>query len=204
MRTIALFAPLAPLAALVWAAPLGAQPPGAGATKLTPAAEQTRDKALKAKVIADFTNARLGDVLKEFAAQVDMRAEVLLMWSYGPNFPFDQKVNFKCKEKPLEAALDELFTKVGGLGYIVVSKGGDKHDGWVLLTTTGERGAPKPEVVANAADEKDAAEKLALAKRLIDGGKPEQAKAVLGFLLKRYPMTKAVSEAKELLSKIDK
>src|SRR5262245_25103646 len=46
------------------------------ASKLTPAAEATRAKALKAKVSVSFTDARLGDVLKEFAAQVDMRADL--------------------------------------------------------------------------------------------------------------------------------
>jgi hypothetical protein len=187
--------------ALAFFAPqLGAQPP-----KLTAAAEQTRDKALKAKVAAEFTEARLGDVLKEFAAQVDMKADVVVLWTYGPMFPFDKKVTFTCKSKPLDAALDELFTKVGGgLGYVVVSKDGDKHDGWVQLTTTGERGVAKPVPMATAEDEKDAAEKLALAKRLIDGGKTDQAKTVLNFVVKRFPLAKAAAEAKELLTKLEK
>jgi hypothetical protein len=178
----------------------GAQPP-----KLTPAAEQTRDKALKAKVAAEFTDARLGDVLKEFAAQADMSADAVVLWTYGPMFPSDKKVTFTCKSKPLDAALDELFTKVGGgLGYVVVSKDGDKHDGWVLLTTTGERGTAKPVPMATAEDEKEAADKLALAKRLIDGGKTDQAKTVLNFVVKRFPLAKAATEAKELLTKLDK
>ena len=111
--------------------------------KLTPAAELTRTKSLKAKMSVSFTNARLGDALKEFAAQVDMKVETQLLWTYGAGFPYAEKVTYACKDKPLEVALDELFKKVGDLGYIVVSKDGDKYDGWVLLTTTGERGYEK-------------------------------------------------------------
>jgi hypothetical protein len=170
----------------------------------TPAAELTRTKALKTKVSAIFTDARLGDVLKEFAAQVDMKSDLQLLWVYGPDFPFAKKVNYTCKDKPLEAALDELFKKNGGLGYIVVSKDGDKHDGWVLLTTTGERGVEKPEVKLTEAEETDAADKLALAKKLIDGNKTDQAKTVLTFIMKKYPTAKVAAEAKELLAKLEK
>ena len=174
------------------------------AAKATPAADLTRTKALKAKMNAAFTGARLGDVLKEFAAQVDMKADVQLSWAYGPDFPFAKKVNYACKDKPLEDALDELFTKNGGLGYVVVSKAGDKHDGWILLTVNGERGTEKPEVKLTDAEEADAVDKLALAKRLIDGNKTEQAKTVLGFIAKKYPTAKATVEAKELLAKLEK
>lgn len=190
----------AALVLLAFAPHASAQPP-----KLTAAAEQTRDKALKVKVAAEFTEARLGDVLKEFAAQADMKADAVVLWTYGPMFPFDKKVTLTCKSKPLDEALDELFTKVGGgLGYVVVSKDGDKHDGWVLLTTTGERGTAKPVPTTTPEDEKEAAEKLALAKRLIDGGKADQAKTVLNFVVKRFPLAKAATEAKELLTKLDK
>jgi hypothetical protein len=172
--------------------------------KLTPAAELTLTKALKAKVSGQFTDVRLGDILKEFAAQVEMSAEVILLWTYGKDFPYAQKVTYSCKSKPLEEALDELFKKAGTLGYVVVSKGGDRHDGWVLLTTTGERGAEKEQPKASAAEEADAAAKLTLAKKLIDGGKDDQAKTVLTCIVKRYPAAKAAAEAKELLAKLGK
>src|SRR5262249_22060205 len=161
------------------------------------AAELTRTKALKAKMSVDFKDARLGDVLKEFAAQVDMKADVQLLWTYAPNFPYSQKVNYTCKDKALETALDELFKKNGGLGYIVISKEGDKHDGWILVTTTGERGIEKPEVKLTESEEMDAADKLALAKKLLDGNKTDQAKIVLTFILKKYPTAKIAGEAKE-------
>ena len=174
--------------------------------KPTPAAELTRTKSLKAKVSVSVTDARLGDVLKELAAQVDTKADVQLMWSYGPGFPYSKKVSYTCKAKSVEAVLDELFKANGGLGYVVVSKEGDKHDGWVLLTTTGERGGAggAPEAKLSAEEEADAAAKLALAKNLIGGGKTDQAKTVLAFVLKKYPTAKIADEAKELLAKLEK
>ena len=168
---------------------------------LTPAAELTLSKALKAKVSGDFTNVRLGDVLKDFADQADMKSDLLVLWAYGEGFPYAQKVTYRCKDKPLEAALDELFRKAGGLGYVVVSKEGDRRDGWVMLTTTGERGVA---TAATAAEEADAAAKLALAKKLLDAGKNDQAKTVLSFVVKRYPTAKAAGEAKQLLAKLEK
>lgn len=200
------------LAALALFAPAGVsggQPDPKGENKapargdaLTPAAELTRTKALKAKVSVEYKDVRLGDVLKEFAAQADMRADMLILWAYGPGFPYSQKVTYSCRDKSVEAALDELFTKAGGLGYVVVSKAGDKRDGWVLLTTTGERGAPRPP--ATAEEEKLAAARLELAKKLIDGGKPASAKPLLTLLVQKYGNTKAAAEAQELLTKIGK
>jgi hypothetical protein len=177
------------------------------AAKPTPAAELTRTKSLQAKMSVAFTDARLGDVLKEFAAQVDMKAETQLLWAYGPGFPFAQKVTYTCKDQPLEEALDELFKKVGGLGYVVVSKDGDRRDGWVRLTTTGERGYEKgaePAAKATEAEEAEAAEKLTRAKKLIESGKDELARTELRYVLKRYPGTRAAAEAKKLLAKLDK
>ena len=107
------------------------------------------------------------------------------MWTYGPGFPFAKKVSFTAKDKPLETALDELLSQAGdGLGYVVVAKDGDKYDGWVRLTTTGERGMESPP--PTAAEEKTAAERLALAKKLIDAGKPVR-QAIAGVLVKKYP-----------------
>ncbi|MFM8270891.1 MAG: tetratricopeptide repeat protein [Gemmata sp.] len=188
---------------LLMAQPVGAQPTAKDDKKDTAAAELTRTKALKAKVSVDYKDARLGDVLKEFAAQADMRADALVMWAYGPGFPYAQKVSYACKDKAIEVALDELLTKAGGgLGYLVVSKEDDRRDGWVLLNTTGERGSELPP--ASAEDEAAAAERLTLAKKLIDGGKGESARPVLTLVAKKYPNTKAAAEARQLLSKLDK
>lgn len=218
MRAMVLFTALA---ALLWADAASSQPapqgdkkdakaeaksPATAPDKLTPTAERTRSQALKAKVSVALTDARLGDVLKEFAAQADAKADAQLMWSYGPGFPYSKKVSYACTAKSVDVALDELFKKNGGLGYVIVSKDGDKHDGWVLLTTTGERGGAggTPEAKLSADEEADAAAKLALAKSLISGGKTEQAKTVLAFVLKKYPAAKIAAEAKELLAKLEK
>jgi hypothetical protein len=176
------------------------------APKNTPklsAAEFTRTRLLKTKVSGSFQDVRIGDILKEFADQVDMKSDQPVMWAYGKAFPYTQKVSFNCTDKPLDVVLDLLLKKGGdGLGYVVVSKEGDKYDGWVRLTTTGERGvekdAPTPQ------DETTAAEKLTLAKKLIDLGKTTAAKPVLEILVKNYPSTKAGVEAKELLEKLNK
>jgi hypothetical protein len=167
------------------------------------AAKRTRTDLLKTKVSGDFQDVRLGDILKEFAAQVDMKAGEPVLWSYGPGFPFAKKTTFTAKDEPLEVALDRLFTKIGGgLGYVVVSKDGDKYDGWVRLTTNGERGMePKP---PTPEEEAAALERLVLAKKLIDAGKPASARPLLEILVKKYPGTKAGMEAKPLLEKLDK
>ena len=173
------------------------------AVKDTPAAELTRTKLLKVKVTVEFTDAPLGEVLKEFAAQVDMNAETPLMWAYGANFPHAKKVTIALNKKPLDEALDALLTKAGGgLGYVVVSRPGDKYDGWVRVTTTGERGVGPP--IPTEEDEKTASERLAVAKRLIDAGKAASAKPLLEIIARTYPRTKAGAEAKELLGKMEK
>lgn len=166
-------------------------------------AEITRAQLLKVKITASYEDARLSDIMKDFADQVAMKCEQPVMWAYGEGFPYQKKVAFSCKDKPLDAVLDQLLARAGdGLGYIVVSKDGDKYDGWVRLTTTGERGlekgAPTPE------DEASAAEKLTLAKKLINLGNAKAARPVLEILVKNYAKTRAGLEAKELLEKLDK
>ena len=167
------------------------------------AASFTRTKLLKTKVGGAFSEARLGDILKELAAQVEIQTGEPVLWAYGAGFPYGKKVTFSVKDKPLEVALDSILTTAdAGLGYVVVSKEGDKHDGWVLLTTGGERGSerqpPTPE------DESTAAERLTLARKLIDAGKPASAKPLLEIIVKKYGATRAAREAAELLGKIGK
>jgi hypothetical protein len=171
--------------------------------KETAAAELTRTKLLRVKVSGAFTDVRLGDILKEFAAQVDMKNDEPVFWTYGTGFPFANKITITVKEQPLEVALDDVLNKAGGgLGYIIVSKDGDRHDGWVQLTTTGERGKALPPPTAE--EEAAAADRLALAKKLIDGGRPASAKPLLEILVKKYAATKAGKEARTLLGMIDK
>lgn len=123
-----------------------AQPPKEPPTsseKDTPAANTTRTKLLKAKVKVDYKTAiPVGEILKEFAEQVDRQAGQPVMWAYGSGFPYNQKVVFACNSE-LDQALDELFRKVGKAGYIVIANDGNKYDGWVWLTAGDERGRQK-------------------------------------------------------------
>jgi len=176
-------------------------------SKDTEAADRTRTKLLKAKMTAEFKGVSLRDALKELAAQADMAAGRPVMWTYGTDIPAAKPVTYSCKDKPLDVVLDELL-KGPGLGYVVVSDEEDRRDGWVRITTGGERGyakAAKVEPKAEATDDESvAAERLKFGKKLIEDGKPAQAKPVLLVITKKYPTTKAAAEAKQLLEKIDK
>jgi hypothetical protein len=171
--------------------------------KPSAAAELTRSKLLKATVMATFQNVRLGDILKELGAQVEMKSDQPLMWTYGSGFPFEKRVSFTCKDESLENALDRLFTQLeGGMGYVIISNSGDKYDGWVRLTIKGERGTEfRPPTME---EETTASERLVLAKKLLEDGKTESAKPLLEVLVRKYAATKAGMEARLLLGKIDK
>jgi hypothetical protein len=188
-------------AGLVLAAGQPPNPAAPAAVKDTPAAAFTRTKLLKAKVSVGYTETAVGEILKEFAHQAETQTDQPVMWAYGPGFAFGKKVTFAAKGVPLDEALDQLLTKAGG-GYVVVSKDGDKYDGWVRLTAGGERGSEPPP--ADAAEEAEAAAKLGLARKLLDAGKPDSAKPVLEIVARKYPATKAGAEAKELLGKLEK
>lgn len=197
-------ATLATLAVSLGACPAAAQE---GKSKDTEAAARTRTALLKAKVTVEFKNTALRDALKELAGQVDMTAGRPVMWTYGPDVPAAKAVTYTCKDKPLDAVLDELLKGLA-LGYVVVSDEEDRRDGWVRIAPGTDRGyakakpqEPKPEATD---DESVAAERLKFARGLIDGGKAAQAKPVLLVITKKYPKTKAAAEAKELLEKIDK
>lgn len=185
------------------AAAIAAQPARPAAD--TPAAERTRTKLLKAKVDCDFKEVSLRDALKEFAHQVDTKLERPVMWTYADAKAGSLKITFRCNDKPLEEALDELFTPLK-LGYFVISEGDHPRDGWVRITRGSERGvgsltpaAPKPED-----DEAKAAARLAAAKEKLGLGRTATAKAVLEGLIDKYPKTRAAAEAKTLLEKLNK
>lgn len=183
--------------------PLGAQPTAPkGAGKDSAAAEQTRTKLLKTKVTVDFKNYLLREALKEFAAQVEMADERPVLWTYPEEVPAAQPVTYTCKNKPLDEALDELFTRLK-LGYVVVSEDDQPRDGWVRVTKGTERGYPSAATVADE-DETKAAARLAAAKEHIEKNRLATARAVLNAVVEKYPKTKAAAEAKALLEKLDK
>ena len=189
---------------------LAAQPAAkeapAAASKDTPAADRTRTKLLKTKVTVNFANVPLREVMKELAGQVEMMQERPVLWTYSVDVKPDTPVKFACNDKPLDAALDQLFKELG-LGYFVVSKDDDKHDGWVKITKGTERGydTAAPTTGVNDDDEeKKAASRLDIAKEFIEKGKPADAKAVLMLVVNKFPKTKAAAEAKQLLEKLNK
>jgi len=175
------------------------------AGKDTPAAELTRTKLLKVKVTVSFRNVALREAFKEFAAQVDMASERPILWTYAEGVPAEVKVTYTCSAKPLEAALDELF-KTHGLGYVVLSLDDQPRDGWVRVTKGDERGRAAVVVPSTVDDddEKKAAGRLALAKELIEKGKPADAKLMLMLVTTKFAKTKAAAEAKLVLEKLDK
>lgn len=195
------------IATVILSSPPGAaqdpKPNQTAAYKQSSAALMTKSKLLKVMVMATFRDVRLGDILKELGAQVDMKSDQTLMWTYGAGFPFEKRVSFTINNQSLETALDQLFTQVGGeTGYVVVSKPGDKHDGWVRLTIQGERGTElRP---ATMAEESTASEQLNLAKKFLDSSMTDSAKPLLEILVRKYPATKAGKEARVLLRSIDK
>jgi hypothetical protein len=168
--------------------------------KDSPAAGRTRGRLLKLKVTVDFKKGTVRDLLKEFAAQVEMQAERPVMWMYAEGVAADTPVVFACKDKPLEEALGELFT-AQKFGYVVVSDNDGPRDGWVRITKGNERGFAGG---SDPAEEKKAAATLGVAQDLIDKGKPTDAKAVLMLVISKHPDTKAAAEARQLLEKIGK
>lgn len=170
--------------------------------KSTAAAEYTRTRLLTVSVTGMYQDVRLGDILKDFAGQIEMKADQPLLWSYGTAFPFAKRVSFSVKEQPLDRTLDKLLKQAGGLGYVVVSSEDDRYDGWVRLTTTGERGLEAPPPTAE--EETIALDRLKLARKLIDAGKPASARPLLEILVTKYAATKAGKEAKGLLGMLDK
>ena len=183
-----------------------AQPATKATAEYSPAAERTRTKLLPVKVTVEAKKVPLRDVLKEFAAQVEMQTERPVMWTYAADVPAGTPVTYTCSEKPLVKALDELFTPLK-LGYVIVSEDDQPRDGWVRVIKGNDRGTAANGTTTPAGDdddEKKAATRLGIAKEQIDKGRKATAKAVLNSVIEKYPKTKAAAEAKALLEKLDK
>lgn len=169
---------------LLAAAPLTAgQPAGSG----TPAAERTRTKLLAVKVTAVFRDVPLREVLKEFAHQVDGEAGRPVMWTYAAGVKGGDKVTYSCKDKPLAAALADVFEKPG-LAFVVLSEDDGPRDGWVWVVSPDE---------AEAYKRFDQARGLAAAK-------PADAKLLLKAVAAKYPKTKSAERAETLYKELSK
>ena len=179
------------------------------AAKDTRAAEFTRDRFLKVKMTVEFKNTPLREALKVFAAEIQMDKEFdkPVMWTYADSALGDKPVTFSCTDKPLDAALEAICTKLK-LGYFVISEADHPRDGWIRITAGTERGigslTDKPAPKTEDEDEAKATTRLAVAKEQIEKSRIATAKAVLNGIVEKFPKTKAAVEAKALLEKLDK
>jgi hypothetical protein len=173
------------------------------------AAEFTRERYLKVKVTGDFKNATLRDILKEFAGQVRMDPEFnhQVMWTYADAALGAKTITYMCRDKELDKALDEVCDRLK-IGYFVISQDDHPRDGWVRITAGAERGfgslSDKPPAKTENDDETKAANRLAVAKEQIEKGRTATGKAVLSGIVEKFPKTKAATEAKTLLEKLEK
>jgi hypothetical protein len=160
---------------------------------------------VQVKVQGSFSNARLGDILKEFAQQAEEQTGEPVLWTYASGFTAGIRISVELKEQSLLEALDHVLTVASkasqqNLGYVVVSLADHKHDGWIRLTTQGERGRELP--AATVEEEQQAHERLEKARRLLAENKVASARIYLEVVVKKYPTTTAAREARQLLEKI--
>jgi len=198
------------------------------AEKDTPAAANTRARKLAAKVAVEFQDQFLKECFAEISKQLEDAGAGSLSVRYDVGVSMNQRLTFKAKEKPLEKVLDGMLKK-NGLGYVVVSKMGDRYDGWLLIKQGNERGyaagdEPKskaagkdsistksakapwkstsPPATDDEKTEKAAAGKLELARSLLKDGKTDRAKQRLQEIIQQHPKTKAADEARKELDKL--
>jgi hypothetical protein len=201
------------------------------ADKDTRAAAVTRGKKLQAKVSVEFADTSLKEALAELKTQIEAAGQTI-SWRLDTGVSMNLKVMYSGKDVTVAEALDGMFAK-NGLGYVVISKEGDRLDGFVLIKAGKERGfpegtataaAPKEAPAAKAVDKKpamkdkpapkpeetgDKAEQLAtgklkLARQLEEAGKTDKARERYQDIIKQYPSTKAAEEARDLLEKLKK
>jgi hypothetical protein len=188
--------------------------------KETNAAQATRKK-LKTKIDLTVKNEMLRDIFNEISGQLTDAKAGALSVTTDTGVSSNSRATITAKQKPLEDVLDELLKPLD-LGYVVISKAGDRYDGWLLLKKGNERGeeagkakaedgkekkkemAKKEDPKTKKGDgdeEKTAEKKLNNAKTYFSLKKADKAKEILEGILKDHPDTKAAEEAKKLLEK---
>lgn len=192
---------------------------GQGA-KESPGAAATRAR-LKNKITVEFKNEPLKNILVEISGALNEQKKGSLSFQYDTGVSQNTRTAVTGKNKTVEEYLDEALKPLD-LGYVIVSKPGDRYDGWLMLKKGNQRGddvpeggkkdsskeekkkesAKKEEMKKDAGmDERAAAAKLANAKTYLSLKKDDKAKEILEALVKDYPETKAAEEAKKLLEK---
>jgi hypothetical protein len=120
-------------AALLWPAGAPAQ------EKETPSAQATR-KRLAKKISVEWDNTPLKVALEDIKNELDGRVSFKIDNVSGVSN--NTKVKLKADEQLVTKILDELCTK-NDWGYIVLSKAGDRYDGWIIIRKSNERGYEK-------------------------------------------------------------
>lgn len=189
-----------------------------------PLIAKSREK-LDTKVTVDFKDEKLKDLVQELGKQADLSIRIITASGVSNNMSF----TYSAKDKPLREVLDEMF-KGKGVGYVIHRKQNatDRYEGYIDIVQGDQRGdeIPKKELTKGAltkpktpakssgktekptkADDAEAAErtaaaKLRNAKRFIEDAAYADAREYLEEIIKKYPKTAVVDEAKELLEKI--
>ncbi len=138
--------------AVLAAALAGAVVSAAEPVKDTRAAEYTRTKKLKGKVTVEAKNAPLKEILLDISDQLQDQKLGIISSEYEIGVSGNTRTSLSVKDVPADEALDKLFGSLE-LGYVILSKDGNAHDGYVRIVKGKARGyepgtepkdAPKP------------------------------------------------------------
>ena len=111
-----------------------AEPP-----KDTAAAEFTRTKKLKGKVSVEAKNLPLKEILADISGQLEDAKLGPISAHYDIGISGNTRTDLMVKDLSAEDALDKLLGSLE-LGYVVVSKKGDRYDGWIHIVKGKARG----------------------------------------------------------------
>ncbi len=111
-----------------------AEPP-----KDTAAAEFTRTKKLKGKVSVEAKNLPLKEILADISGQLEDAKLGPISAHYDIGISGNTRTDLMVKDVAAEDALDKLLGSLE-LGYVVVSKKGDRYDGWIHIVKGKARG----------------------------------------------------------------
>ena len=102
-------------------------------------ADKTRTVLLKTKISVEFENKPLKECMSDISGELEGMKLGRLASYPGTGVSMNTRYTYKAKDKTIEAILDEML-KTNDLGYHVVSKQGDRYDGWIQITKGNERG----------------------------------------------------------------
>lgn len=95
----------------------------------TPSAKATRKK-LQQKISIEFKEVGFKAALDEIKSEFDNRLGIKIDTTTG--ISLNSKISYKAKDKTLETILNEMADKFE-FGYYVISKPGDRYDGWLMV-----------------------------------------------------------------------